>query len=87
MAFAVEDAARIAVGVLSVLVFIVGVIAYIRRPTARIFLVLLLFTVFLVEGALLIYEALVHDTTATESLYYLFQLLEIGLVSAIILKR
>ncbi|HUR69595.1 MAG TPA: hypothetical protein VM370_10145 [Candidatus Thermoplasmatota archaeon] len=87
MAIAVEDVLRLAVSALSVLVFSVGVTAYLRRPTGRMLLVLLLFFVFLVQGALLFFEVFFLDTPITESIYYLFQLVEIALVASIILKR
>lgn len=88
MAFqSLEAAARLAVAALSILVFVVGVVAYARRPTARMMLVLALFCVFLAEGVLLIVEVFVIDTSLTESLYYLFQLAEVALVAAVILKR
>lgn len=87
MAFPVEDAIRLAVAALSGLVFVVGVVAYMRRPTTRMLLVLFLFTAFLVQGVLLVVEVVFLDSPVIESIYYLFQLLEIGLVAAIILKR
>lgn len=87
MATPLEDAIRVAVAVLSILVFVVGVVAYRRRPTARMLLVLALFAVFLVQGVLLLVEVFLVDTQSTEALYYAFQLLEVGLVAAVMLKR
>lgn len=83
----VEDAARLAVAAISALVFVVGVVAYRRRPTARMLLVLALFSLFLAQGALLVFEVLVLDSSVTESIYYAFQFFEVLLVAAIILKR
>lgn len=87
MAVRVEDVVRLAVAALSLLVFIVGVVAYLRRPTTRMLLVVLLFTAFLVQGILLLIEVLFLDSPVIESIYYAFQLLEIALVATIILKR
>lgn len=83
----VEDALRLAVALLSVLVFIVGAAAYARRPTPRMLLVLALFLVLLVQGALLAFEVFVADTSVTESAYYAFQLVEVGLLAFILVKR
>lgn len=81
------DLVRLAVAALSLAVFAVGVVAYARRPTPRMLLVLALFAAFLVQGALLVVEVLVADTAFTESVYYAFQLVELALVAAIMLKR
>jgi hypothetical protein len=83
----VQDALRLAVAALSLLVFVVGCVAYARRPTGRMLLVLLLFLAFLVQGALLLVEVFLLDTALTEGAYYAFQLGEILLVALIILKR
>ena len=82
-----RDSLRLAVAALSVLVFIVGLVAYIRRPTVRMLLVLALFFAFLAQGILLVVEVFFIDTPRTESAYYAFQLVEIALVALIILKR
>ena len=82
-----QDALRLGVALLSALVFVVGVVAYRRRPTGRMMLVLLLFSAFLVQGILLTVEVFLIDTPLTESLYYAFQLVEIALVALILLKR
>lgn len=87
MAIQATDALRVAVALLSTLVFVVGLVAYLRRPTARMLLVLGLFAVFLVQGGVLLVEVFVTDTPFTETLYYAFQLVEVGLVAAVILKR
>lgn len=87
MATPIVDAMRVAVALLSILVFIIGLVAYVRRPTTRMLLVLALFAAFLAQGALLIVEVFVVDTTFTETLYYAFQLVEVALVAAVILKR
>lgn len=87
MASLLQDALRLLVAGLSALVFVVGLVAYRRRPTPRMLLVLLLFVAFLAQGVLLTYEVLVEDTTIVESAYYGFQALEIVLVAAIIFKR
>lgn len=78
---------RVAVALLSLLVFLVGVVAYARRPTLRMLLVLILFVTFLAQGILLLVEVFVVDSTLTESAYYAFQLVEIALVALVILKR
>jgi uncharacterized membrane protein HdeD (DUF308 family) len=83
----VQDALRLGVALLSILVFVVGVVAYRRRPTTRMMLVLLLFSAFLVQGILLAVEVFWVDSPLTESLYYAFQLVEIALVALILLKR
>lgn len=82
-----RDTLRLAVAALSILVFIVGLLAYLRRPTVRMLLVLALFLAFLLQGILLIVEVFFIDTPVTESAYYAFQLIEIALVALIILKR
>lgn len=82
-----ESAVRLAVAAVSILVFIVGVVAWRRRPTPRTALVVVLFGLFLAQGVLLAYEVLVADTSATENAYYLFQLGEVSLVAVILLKR
>lgn len=82
-----EDVLRLAVAALSALVFVVGLVAYLRRPTAKMLLVLALFVAFLVQAILLVVEVFFVDTAITESAYYAFQLVEVGLVAAIILKR
>ena len=82
-----QDALRLGVALLSALVFAVGVVAYRRRPTGRMMLVLLLFSAFLFQGILLAVEVLLIDTPLTESVYYAFQLVEIALVALILLKR
>lgn len=87
MASPLQDALRILVALLSALVFVLGVVAYRRRPTTRMLLVLLLFAAFLAQGVLLAYEVFVADTPPVESAYYAFQAVEIVLVAAIILKR
>ena len=87
MSVAIENALRLAVAAVSLLVFVVGVVAYARRPTARMLLVLLLFSAFLLQGVLLAVEVFLLDTPVTESAYYAFQLAEILLVALIILKR
>lgn len=87
MAFDALDLVRLAVAALSLAVFVVGVVAYARRPTPRMLLVLALFGAFLAQGALLAFEVLVTDTSFTESVYYGFQLAELALVAAIMLKR
>ena len=87
MAAGFENVLRIAVAALSLLVFVVGAVAYARRPTTRMLLVLLLCAAFLVQGVLLVVEVAFFDTPITEGLYYFFQLIEIALVAAIILKR
>lgn len=83
---AIEAAARLAVAALSVLVFFVALVAYRRRPTGRMLVVLALFFVFLVQGLVLMYEVFVTDSTFAESAYYGFQLVEIALVATILLK-
>lgn len=83
----VQDWMRLAVATLSALVFGVGLVAYMRRPTLRMLLVLGLFLAFLAQGALLVVEVFWLDTPVTESAYYAFQLVEIALVALIILKR
>ena len=87
MATFLEDAVRVAVALLSILVFVVGLVAYRRRPTARMLLVLALFAVFLAQGAILLVEVFLVDTPLTETAYYAFQLVEVALVAAVILKR
>jgi hypothetical protein len=87
MALAMEDLARLAVAILSILVFLIGLAAYVRRPTVRMLLVLFLFAAFLAQAILLVVEVFFLDSQTTESAYYAFQLLEIGLVTLIILKR
>lgn len=87
MALDVQDALRLAVAALSALVFGVGVLAYARRPTGRMLLVLVLFLAFLAQGALLVVEVFWVDTPFTHNAYYAFQLAEIALVALIILKR
>lgn len=82
-----EDPLRLAVALLSLLVFVVGIVAYRRRPTVRMLLVLALFAVFLAQGVLLVFEVFYVDTPRTEGLYYAFQLVEIALVALVILKR
>lgn len=82
-----EATLRIAVAVLSIAVFALGIVAYMRRPTARMLLVLGLFAVFALQGVLLLVEVFWLDTPLTESAYYAFQLVEVALVAAIILKR
>lgn len=82
-----QDVLRIVVALLSALVFALGVVAYRRRPTARMLLVVLLFAAFLVQGGLLAYEVFVADTAVVETAYYAFQAVEIVLIAAIILKR
>lgn len=82
-----EDVLRLAVAALSALVFVVGLVAYLRRPTAKMLLVLALFVAFLVQAILLVVEVFFVDTAITESAYYAFQLVEIALVALIILKR
>lgn len=82
-----EDVVRLAVAALSILVFVVGLLAYVRRPTARMGVVLLLFTAFLAQGVILFVEIFLTDTPVLENLYYIFQFIEIALVAAIILKR
>lgn len=83
----VLDALRIGVAILSLLVLVVGAVAYVRRPTPRMLLVVLLFLAFAAQGALLLVEVFVAASDLAQELYYLFQLVEIGLVAAIILKR
>lgn len=87
MPLSLQDVLRLAVAALSALVFIVGLAAYLRRPTVRMFLVLGLFLAFLAQGILLVVEVFILDTAVTESAYYAFQLVEIALVTLIILKR
>lgn len=87
MALVLESIARLAVAALSLLVFIVGMVAYARRRTPRMLLVLLLFTVFLIQGILLAIEVFIADTASLETAYYAFQFVEIALVATIILKR
>lgn len=87
MVLRIEDALRLAVAALSALVFVVGVVAYRRRPTSRMLLVLALFLMFLAQGVLLVVEVFVLDTPFTEDAYYVFQLVEILLVALVILKR
>lgn len=82
-----EDVLRLAVAALSALVFVVGLVAYLRRPTTKMLLVLALFVAFLVQAILLVVEVFFVDTAITESAYYAFQLVEIALVALIILKR
>lgn len=84
---ALEAVARLAVAALSILVFGIGVVAYARRPTRRMLLVLGLFLVFLMQGVLLLVEVFFLESTVTESAYYGFQLVEVVLVAAILLKR
>lgn len=84
---ALQDAVRLTVAAVSVLVFLIGLVAYFRRPTARMLLVLALFGAFLAQGVLLAFEVLVIDTALTETAYYTFQLVELLLVAAILLKR
>ena len=87
MPLVLEEYLRLGVALLSILVFVVGFVAFWRRRTMRMGLVLALFAVFLAQGVLLIIEVLVVDTPFTESLYYAFQFVEVGLVALIILKR
>lgn len=87
MPMLVQNLLRLAVAILSLLVFLVGFVAWRRRPTTRMFIVLALFLVFLLQGALLVVEVFLVDTQLTESAYYGFQLVEIALVSLVILKR
>lgn len=87
MPLGVEEYLRLAVAVLSILVFVVGLVAYTRRRTTRMLFVLALFAVFLAQGILLVIEVFVVDTPFTESLYYAFQLVEVSLVALVILKR
>lgn len=82
-----EDPIRLAVAVVSVLVFVVGLVAYLRRPTGRMLLVLLLFTAFLVQGILLAVEVFFLDTALTQTAYFAFQFVEIVLVALVIMKR
>ncbi len=84
---ALEATTRLAVAILSLLVFIVGAVAYSRRPTRRMLLVLALFLVFLVQGAILAFELVTGETTSAESAYFAFQFVEIALVAVILLKR
>lgn len=83
----IQDWMRLAVATLSILVFGVGLVAYMRRPTLRMLLVLCLFLAFLAQGILLVVEVFWLDTPVTESAYYAFQFIEIALVALIILKR
>lgn len=87
MALPLLDALRLAVAAVSAFVFVVGVVAYRRRPSGRMLLVVALFAAFLAQGVLLAIEVLVADTVLAETLYYGFQLLELLLVAAILLKR
>lgn len=87
MSLDLHDALRLAVAALSMLVFVVGLVAYARRPTTRMLLVLVLFAAFLAQGALLTAEVFWTDAPLVQDAYYAFQLVEIGLVSLIILKR
>lgn len=87
MPLGIQDALRLAVALLSLFVLVVGAIAYWRRPTTRMLLVLALFVAFALQGALLVVEVFVVDTQVTESAYYAFQLAEIALVALVILKR
>lgn len=87
MSVDVHGALRLAVAVLSLLVFCVGVVAYARRPTTRMLLVLVLFAAFLAQGVLLVAEVLWSRSPLVEDAYYAFQLAEIALVALIILKR
>lgn len=82
-----EDPIRLAVALVSILVFVVGLVAYLRRPTGRMLLVLLLFAAFLVQGILLAVEVFFVDTPLTQSAYFAFQFVEIVLVALVILKR
>jgi hypothetical protein len=82
-----ESVLRVAVALVSFAVFALGIVAYARRRTPRMLLVLGLFTVFAVQGVLLLVEVFVVDTPLTESAYYAFQLVEVALVAAVILKR
>lgn len=87
MSLDLRDVMRLAVAVLSLLVLLVGIVAYARRPTVRMLLVLGLFLAFFAQGVLLVVEVFWIDTPLTESAYYAFQLVEILLVALIILKR
>jgi hypothetical protein len=84
---ALEVAARVAVAALSIGVFLVGAVAYARRPTRRMLLVLALFLVLLVQGLLLLVEVFGRDTPSVEGAYFLFQFVEVSLLAAILLKR
>lgn len=81
------DVVRLLVAAVSAFVFVIGLVAYVRRPTGRMLLVLILFGAFLLQGLLLAVEVLVLDTAVTETVYYGFQLVEVLLVAAIILQR
>lgn len=83
----VLDLLRVLVAILSLGVLGVGAVAYRRRPTRRMLLVLALFVAFAAQGVLLLVEVFLVDTVVTESAYYLFQLVEVLLLSAAILAR
>lgn len=83
----VLDLLRVLVAILSLGVLGVGAVAYRRRPTRRMLLVLALFVAFAAQGVLLLVEVFLVDTVVTESAYYLFQLVEVLLLCAAILAR
>ncbi|HEV8361665.1 MAG TPA: hypothetical protein VGR28_14545 [Candidatus Thermoplasmatota archaeon] len=83
----IEVLLRLAVAALSLLAFAVGAVAFARRPTGRVLLMLGLFSVFLVQGVLLLLDVVVEDSPLPEDAYFAFQFLEVLLVTAVFVKR
>lgn len=82
-----EAAIRVAVALVSIFLFIVVAAAWRRRPSPRMRLVVVAFAIFLVEGLILLFEVFIQDTTLTESAFYAFQLVELLVLAAAVLKR
>lgn len=83
----IETFLRAAVALLAAGVFAVGIVAYARRPTARMLLVVGLFALFLLQGALLVGGIFLGESEIASDIYLGFQLLEVLVVALVVLKR